>query len=249
MNSYKDCIYFIFLYSVGKNQRNATSVTLHSLRQAIWGFMITWILRLPAWENAKSHSLHFFDFFPLCAFKGVLKLPAPVDAKSHWLHLFGFSLEWVFKCILKMSSWSDAKSHWFYLFDFSPLCVFKCLLKWPACEDAKSHWLHLFEFSTMIFAVKKSLSKSWSITADMFQWSGYLKLIISKDFSHFFGFSDKKWKWIFTVKVLKSISEHFVVNYDDDEADFDDDDDGKHQRLILISLVIISMMTIWWSWW
>ena len=35
MNSYKDCIYFIFLYSVGKNQRNATSVTLHSLRQAI----------------------------------------------------------------------------------------------------------------------------------------------------------------------------------------------------------------------
>ena len=158
MNSYKDCIYFIFLYSVGKNQRNATSVTLHSLRQAIWGFMITWILRLPAWENAKSHLLHFFDFFPLCAFKWVLKLPASVDRKSHWLHLIGFSLELVFKCILKMSSWADAKSHWFYLFDLSPLCVFKCLLKWPASERAESHWLHLFDFSPL--CIFKCLLKS-----------------------------------------------------------------------------------------
>ena len=61
MNSYIDCIYFTFLYGVGKNQINATSVTLHSLRQVIWRFMITWILRLPAWENVKSHSLHLFD--------------------------------------------------------------------------------------------------------------------------------------------------------------------------------------------
>ena len=61
MNSYRDCIYFTFLYGVGKNQINATSVTLHSLRQVIWRFMITWILRLPAWENVKSHSLHLFD--------------------------------------------------------------------------------------------------------------------------------------------------------------------------------------------
>ena len=61
MNSYIDCIYFTFLYGVGKNHINATCVTLHSLRQVIWRFMITWILRLPAWENVKSHSLHLFD--------------------------------------------------------------------------------------------------------------------------------------------------------------------------------------------
>ena len=35
--------------TVEKNQTNATSVTLRRLRQTIWGFMLSWILRLPAW--------------------------------------------------------------------------------------------------------------------------------------------------------------------------------------------------------
>ncbi len=38
-------------------------------------------------EQAKSHWLHLFGFFPLCVFKCFLKLPACEDAKSHWLHL------------------------------------------------------------------------------------------------------------------------------------------------------------------
>ena len=49
-----------------KHQTNAMSVTLHSPRQAIWGFMLSWILRLPVGANAKSHSLHFFDFSLHC---------------------------------------------------------------------------------------------------------------------------------------------------------------------------------------
>ena len=43
---------------VEKNQTNATSVTLHRLRQTIWGFMLSWILRLPAW-------VRFIAFFLL----------------------------------------------------------------------------------------------------------------------------------------------------------------------------------------
>ena len=55
-------IAFISYFCTGKNQRNAMSVTLHSLRQAIWGFMLSWIVRLPVGANAESHSLHLFDF-------------------------------------------------------------------------------------------------------------------------------------------------------------------------------------------
>ena len=144
MNSYIDCIYFTFLYGVGKNQINATSVTLHSLRQVIWRFMITWILRLPAWENAKSHSLHFFDFSTVRFQMGVEI--ASLSGRKVTLVAF----VWLFSRVgfqIKVSSYADAKSHWFHLFDLFPLCVFKCLFKWSAWEDAKSHWLQLFDFS------------------------------------------------------------------------------------------------------
>ena len=50
-------------------------------------------------EQAYSHWLHLFDFFPLCVFICVLKLPAPKDPKTHWLHLF-----WLISTVcLKMS--------------------------------------------------------------------------------------------------------------------------------------------------
>ena len=113
MNSYKDCIYFIFLYSVGKNQRNATSVTLHSLRQAIWGFMITWILRLPAWENVKSHSLHLFDV-------STVRFQHPFENALSGRKVTLVAFVWLFSRVgfqIKVSSYADAKSHWFHLFD------------------------------------------------------------------------------------------------------------------------------------
>ena len=83
-------------------------------------------------EQAKSHSLHLFDFSPLWVFKCLLKLPAWDDVKSHRLHWFDFSPLWVFKCCLKLLASEEAKSHWLHLFDFSPLCVFKCVFKSPA---------------------------------------------------------------------------------------------------------------------
>ena len=49
-----------------------------------------------------SHWLHLFHFSPLCVFRCVLKLLAWEDAKSHRLHLFGFSLLCVLKCVLKL---------------------------------------------------------------------------------------------------------------------------------------------------
>ena len=132
---------------------------------------LTWFLRLPAWENVKSHSLHLFDVstvrfqhpfenalsgrkVTLVAFVWLfsrvgfqIKVSSYADAKSHWFHLFDLFPLCVFKCLFKWSAWEDAKSHWLHLFDFSPLCVFKCLFKWSAWEDAKSHWLQLFDFS------------------------------------------------------------------------------------------------------
>ena len=47
----------------------------------------------------------FFYFSPLCVFKCLLKLPAWEDEKSHWLHLFDFSPLCVFKCVLKWPFW------------------------------------------------------------------------------------------------------------------------------------------------
>ena len=49
-----------------------------------------------------------FDFSRLCVFKCVLKLLAWDDAKSHWLHLFDFSPLCVFRCALKLPREEEA---------------------------------------------------------------------------------------------------------------------------------------------
>ena len=103
-------------------------------------------------RGCKVTLVHLFGFSPLCVFKCVLKLPAWEDAKSHWLHLNDFSLVCVFKCVLKALASEHAKSHWLHFFELTRLfhdviAAFKfwslflesiCPCdKWP---DTFSHW-------------------------------------------------------------------------------------------------------------
>ena len=74
-----------------KHQTNAMSVTLHSPRQAIWGFMLSWIVRLPVGYSSFFHwnwltqnvprKYHGIFHFPekLCHFpKNISLFPKPV---------------------------------------------------------------------------------------------------------------------------------------------------------------------------
>ena len=84
-----------------------------------------------------------------CVFSSVLKLSPREEAKSHWLHLFNFFPLCIFKCYLKALFQEDVKTHCLHFNVFSPFCFIKCVLKSPAKEDASSHWLHLFFSSTV----------------------------------------------------------------------------------------------------
>ena len=64
----------------------------------------------------------------MCFFKCVLKLPAWEDAKSHWLHLFCFSPLCIFKCIFKLPAQKDAivtlvAFVWFFSTMFFQMCL------------------------------------------------------------------------------------------------------------------------------
>ena len=67
-------------------------------------------------SNVASNCLHekMLDFSPLYIFKCVLKLPGWEEIKSHWLYLFDLSLLCVFKCLLISPAFEDAKSHWIH---------------------------------------------------------------------------------------------------------------------------------------
>ena len=109
-------------------------------------------------EHAKSHWLHFiqffpmFDFSPLCVFKCFLF----ANFLHGWIFLIFFYhiLLFIFKCVLNVSvcilnsdiwiriSWYSNLVGLFSAVFFS-LCVFKWVLKLNTWKDTKSHWLHL----------------------------------------------------------------------------------------------------------
>ena len=60
----------------------------------------------------------FVQFFCIVCFKCTLKLLGSEEAKSHWLHLFGFYPLCVFKCVLKLPSRIVVNSQWLHLFVF-----------------------------------------------------------------------------------------------------------------------------------
>ena len=108
-------------------------------------------------------------------FTFLLKLCARKEAKSHWLHLLNFStvcfqmshkivctrgcitlvtFVWLFSTVCfqmspQISYLIGYKITLVTIVWFSPLCFFKRVLKWPAQEDVLSHWLHLFDFSPL----------------------------------------------------------------------------------------------------
>ena len=63
---------------------------------------------LPAkMRGCKVTLLAFVQLSPLCVFKCILKVSAWEEAKSHCLHLFGFSPLCIFKCDLKWPAHED----------------------------------------------------------------------------------------------------------------------------------------------
>ena len=142
------------------------------LIQEIWGFMITWILRLSAWADAKSHSLHLFDFSPLC-FQMSVQIACLTRCKDTLFTLIWFFSTVCFQMSPQMAHLSECKVTlvtfvccfstvrfqmspqmsglrgciitWIAFARHSPLWVFKCVLKWCMYVNTKSHWLHLFK--------------------------------------------------------------------------------------------------------
>ena len=90
-----------------------------------------WVLKLP-------------DFPPPWLTTCFLKLPAWEDTKSHWLQMFDFSPLCIFKYIHKVLVWEETKSHWLHLFDFSPVCAFKWEFDAFGSEHAKSFFVCVF---------------------------------------------------------------------------------------------------------
>ena len=91
---------------------------------------------IPSWKTKVTtflKTVHLEKFQPYVS-KG--KLLALEDAKSNSLHSFDFSLLWFSTCSFKRPSQTDLKSHRLHWFDFSPLHIFIWAFKLPAWENA-----------------------------------------------------------------------------------------------------------------
>ena len=127
-----------------------------------------------AWMDAKSHSLHLFDFSPLSVLKWCLKLSAFIKYNhtccivSCWN---GFSPECAVMVFYVLSqnvvryhistTQISNKMFWNY---FSPECgvvLFKRAFKFTAKEDAMSHWLHWIDMSSNTFSFMVTKTSMW----------------------------------------------------------------------------------------
>ena len=138
-------------------------------------------------EQAYSHWLHLFDFFPLCVFICVLKLPAPKDPKTHWLHLF-----WLISTVcLKMSPqmWFTERiqNHIGCICLIFLRCVFSNASSNQFCGRMQSHrsctFVSNFSFFQDLDSSPCSINQLLSCTSYSKRWTIGV------------GLHDKKWKW------------------------------------------------------
>ena len=157
-----------FENTVQKSQTNATSVTLHWLRQTIWGFMTSWIQRLPERHYITLHWLrqtfllsvwsivHFLDFSNVS-----LKL------LFNRMHIYSSCICLIFPCcFLDSNACSQVCTQIaclgrckITLVEFFPTVFIKRFLKSSLRENIYSHWLHLCHHCVQLHCTALCFSK------------------------------------------------------------------------------------------